>query len=173
MRRRWYALVAQPGQEFAVKSELDRRAAAAPPGSIGEVVIPTDQSVEARSEHAVRVETRTMPGYVLVNMELTDAVWSLIRATRGVAGIVGAGNQPVPLSQLEVDRLLNRSPRPERVKPAFTVGASIEVVAGPFIGLSGEVVEVNEDAARLKLAVSMFGRETPAELDFDQVKAVQ
>jgi transcriptional antiterminator NusG len=165
----WYAINTHPGQEFKVQAELERRAAGR--GAVlREVVVPTESTTETRNGQKIRSETRTMPGYVLVNAELTDALWSLLKATAGVAGVVGAGNQPVPLPKPEVDRLLERV-APQRVRVPFTAGDSVEVVEGPLVGLAGQVVEVNEDAAKLKVLLSMFGRETPAEISFNQAKA--
>jgi transcription termination/antitermination protein NusG len=162
----WYAIITHPGQEFRVKAELERRAGL----RLQEVVVPTERSTETRGGQKVHVETRTMPGYVLVDAELTDTVWLRLKGTPGVAGLAGAANRPVALPRPEVDRLLRRdTPRPVRVP--YAVGDSVEVIEGPFVGLSGEVVAVNDDAARLKLLLEMFGRETPAEVSFDQVKA--
>ena len=131
-----------------------------------------------------------MPGYLLVNMNLTDDSWQLVKNTPGVTGFVGASNNPVPLNQGEVDRLLNRDAAPaaagtaaggggtaagaERVRPRaqFTIGESVKVVSGPLSDFSGEISEINEDAAKLKVLVSIFGRETPVEVGFDQVKKI-
>jgi transcription termination/antitermination protein NusG len=114
-----------------------------------------------------------MPGYVLVNMNLNEDSWSLVKNTPGVTGFVGASNRPVPLSQPEIDRLLHRetAERP-RARAQFTIGESVKVVSGPLSDFTGEISEVNEDAARLKVLVSIFGRETPVDVGFDQVKKV-
>jgi len=111
------------------------------------------------------------PGYVLVQMELTDDTWSLVKNTPGVTGFVGAQNKPVALSRAEVDRIMHTASveRPKQ-KAEFTVGEVVRVTAGPLSDFSGEVVEVNLDQSRLKVMVSIFGRETPVELAFDQVK---
>ena len=117
------------------------------------------------------VEKRTMPGYVLVNMDLNEDSWAVVKGTPGVTGFVGASNQPVPLSQGEIDRLLHReaAERP-RTRAQFSIGESVKVVSGPLSDFSGEISEINEDAGRLKVLVSIFGRETPVEVGFDQVK---
>jgi transcriptional antiterminator NusG len=114
-----------------------------------------------------------MPGYVLVNMELVNDVWSLVKNTPGVTGFVGAENKPLPLSQPEVDRLLHRetAERP-RSRAQFEVGETVKIVSGPMSDFSGEIAEINEDAAKLKVLVSIFGRETPVEVGYDQVKKV-
>ena len=121
----------------------------------------------------ITVEKRTMPGYVLVNMDLNEDSWSLVKGTPGVTGFVGASNEPVPLTQDEVNRLLHREQevRP-RSRATFQIGESVKVISGPLSDFSGEISEVNEDAQRLKVLVSIFGRETPVEVGFDQVKKI-
>jgi transcriptional antiterminator NusG len=121
----------------------------------------------------VQTERRTMPGYVLVNMDLNEDSWTLVKGTPGVTGFVGAQQKPVPLSQTEIDRLLNRetAERP-RTRAQFSIGESVKVVSGPLSDFSGEISEINEDAAKLKVLVSIFGRETPVEVGFDQVKKI-
>jgi transcriptional antiterminator NusG len=114
-----------------------------------------------------------MPGYVLVNMDMNEDSWSLVKGTPGVTGFVGASNEPVPLTQDEVNRLLHRetAERP-RHRAQFGIGESVKVISGPLSDFSGEISEVNEDAQRLKVLVSIFGRETPVEVGFDQVKKI-
>jgi transcriptional antiterminator NusG len=126
-----------------------------------------------KDNQKVTVEKRTMPGYVLVNMDLNEDSWSLVKGTPGVTGFVGASNEPVPLTQDEVNRLLHKetAERP-RTRAQFSIGESVKVVSGPLSDFSGEISEVNEDAQRLKVLVSIFGRETPVEVGFDQVKKI-
>ena len=115
-----------------------------------------------------------MPGYVLVNMEMTDDAWGLVKNTPGVTGFVGAErNKPIPLSKVEVDRLLHRetAERP-RTRAQFSIGESVKVISGPLQDFSGEIAEINEDAAKFKVLVSIFGRETPVEVNYDQVKKI-
>jgi len=106
-------------------------------------------------------------------MDLNEDSWSLVKGTPGVTGFVGASNEPVPLTQAEVDRLLHQetAERP-RFRAQFSIGESVKVISGPLSDFSGEISEVNEDAQRLKVLVSIFGRETPVEVGFDQVKKV-
>ena len=113
-----------------------------------------------------------MPGYVLVNMDLNEDSWSLVKGTPGVTGFVGASNEPVPLTQSEVDRLLRKGDVAvaPRTRAQFAIGETVKVVSGPLSDFSGEISEINEDAARLKVLVSIFGRETPVEVGYDQVK---
>ncbi len=121
----------------------------------------------------IQVERRTMPGYVLVNMDLNEDSWGLVKNTPGVTGFVGSAQKPVPLNQAEIDRLLNRetAERP-RTRAQFSIGESVKVVSGPLSDFSGEISEINEDASKLKVLVSIFGRETPVEVGFDQVKKI-
>jgi transcription termination/antitermination protein NusG len=121
----------------------------------------------------VQTDKRTMPGYVLVNMEMTDDAWGLVKNTPGVTGFVGSRNKPIPLSKVEVDRLLHRetAERP-RTRAQFSIGESVKVVSGPLADFSGEIAEINDDAAKLKVLVSIFGRETPVEVNYDQVKKI-
>jgi transcriptional antiterminator NusG len=114
-----------------------------------------------------------MPGYVLVNMDLNEDSWSLVKGTPGVTGFVGASNEPIPLTQTEVDRLLQREVAvrtPSRAQ--FSIGESVKVISGPLSDFSGEISEINQDASKLKVLVSIFGRETPVEVGYDQVKKI-
>jgi transcription termination/antitermination protein NusG len=171
---RWYAVNTYSGHENKVKHNLEHRVSSlGQQRHVRQVVIPMEQVSEMKDGQKVQVERRTMPGYVLVNMDLNEDTWSLVKNTPGVTGFVGAQNRPVPLSQPEIDRLLHRetAERP-RARAQFTIGESVKVVSGPLSDFSGEISEVNEDAARLKVLVSIFGRETPVEVGFDQVKKV-
>jgi transcription termination/antitermination protein NusG len=171
---RWYAVNTYSGHENKVKHNLEHRVTSLGQARhVRQVVIPTEQVAEMKDGQKVQVERRTMPGYVLVNMDLNEDSWGLVKNTPGVTGFVGAQNRPVPLSQPEIDRLLHReSAERPRARAQFTIGESVKVVSGPLSDFSGEISEVNEDAARLKVLVSIFGRETPVEVGFDQVKKV-
>ena len=173
---RWYAVNTYSGHENKVKHNLEHRVESlGQQRRVRQIVIPTEQVSEIKEGQKVQTERRTMPGYVLVNMDLNDDSWTLVKGTPGVTGFVGPQNRPVPLSQTEVDRLLNREveaggrPRP---RAQFAIGESVKVVSGPLSDFSGEISEINEDAAKLKVLVSIFGRETPVEVGFDQVKKV-
>ena len=114
---------------------------------------------------------KVFPGYLMVRMDLDDDSWYVVRNTPGVTGFVGASQEPVPLTQGEVDRLLHKEvATAARTRAQFAIGESVKVVSGPLSDFSGEISEINEDAARLKVLVSIFGRETPVEVGFDQVK---
>src|ERR687888_1004066 len=171
---RWYVVNTYSGHENKVKQNLEHRVVSLnQKRAIRQVVVPTETVSEMKDNQKVSVEKRTMPGYVLVNMELTDDSWQLVKNTPGVTGFVGASNNPVPLNQTEVDRLLHRetAERP-RTRAQFSIGESVKVVSGPLSDFSGEISEINEDAAKLKVLVSIFGRETPVEVGFDPVKKV-
>ena len=171
---RWYAINTYSGHENKVKHNLEHRTISLnQKKNVRQVVIPTEVVSEMKDGQKVQKEQRTMPGYLLVNMNLTDDSWGLVKSTPGVTSFVGADQKPVPLSQVEVDRLLNRetAERP-RTRAQFSIGESVKVVSGPLSDFSGEISEINEDAAKLKVLVSIFGRETPVEVGFDQVKKV-
>ena len=171
---RWYVVNTYSGHENKVKANLEHRIE-----SMGQrprfrrVVVPTEQVIETKDGQKVQAEKRVLPGYVLVNMDLNEDSWGLVKGTPGVTGFVGASNKPVPLSQAEIDRLLNRetAERP-RTRAQFSIGESVKVVSGPLSDFSGEISEINEDGAKLKVLVSIFGRETPVEVGFDQVKKI-
>jgi transcriptional antiterminator NusG len=172
---RWYVINTYSGHEKKVKANLEHRLISMGQRErVRQVVIPTEQIVETKDGQKVQTEKRTLPGYVLVNMDMTpDALW-LVKNTPGVTGFVGGAsrdNEPVPLSQPEVDRLLHKAaePRP-RIRTEFTEGESVKVIAGPLSDFTGQIAEINAEQGRLKVLVSIFGRETPADLSFDQVK---
>jgi transcriptional antiterminator NusG len=168
----WYVVNTYSGHENKVKANLEHRIhSMSQEDAILKVVVPTEQVVETKEGQKVSTEKRVFPGYVLVQMELTDDSWSLVKNTPGVTGFVGAQNKPVALSRGEVDRIRPTASveRPQQ-KAEFSVGEIVRVTSGPLSDFSGEVVEVNADQNRLKVMVSIFGRETPVELGFDQVK---
>ena len=169
---RWYVVNTYSGHENKVKANLEHRVVSlGQQRSVRSVGVPTEAVSEMKDNQKVTVEKRTMPGYVLVNMELDEESWTLVKGTPGVTGFVGASNEPVPLTQMEVDRLLKKEVAVrERTRASFVIGESVKVISGPLADFSGEISEINEDAARLKVLVSIFGRETPVEVGFDQVK---
>ena len=169
---RWYVINTYSGHENKVKHNIEHRVATMDKqAKVRQVVVPTEQITEMQNGQRVQKEQRTMPGYVLVNMDMNDETWALVKNTPGVTGFVGTRDKPVPLSQPEVDRLLHRetAERP-RTRAQFSIGESVKVISGPLSDFSGEIAEINEDAAKLKVLVSIFGRETPVEVGYDQVK---
>src|ERR1700719_747689 len=174
---RWYVINTYSGHENKVKQNLEHRVVSlGQQTAVRQIVVPTESVSEMKDNQKITVEKRTMPGYVLVNMDLNEDSWTLVKGTPGVTGFVGASNEPVPLTQNEVDRLLHREPLAGegrgRPRAQFSIGESVKVVSGPLSDFSGEISEVNEDAQRLKVLVSIFGRETPVEVGFDQVKKI-
>ena len=171
---RWYVINTYSGHEKKVKQNLEHRVQSLGQArSVRQIVVPTETVQEMKDNQKVSVEKRTMPGYVLVNMDLSDDSWSLVKNTPGVTGFVGSSNEPIPLTQQEVDRLLHREVAvrtPSRAQ--FAIGESVKVISGPLSDFSGEISEINEDASKLKLLVSIFGRETPVEVGYDQVKKI-
>ena len=192
---RWYVINTYSGHENKVKHNLEHRVQTMGQNRrVRQVVVPTEEVSEIKDGKKVNVEKRTMPGYVLVQMDMTDDAWGLVKNTPGVTGFVGARNKPLPLSPAEVDNLLHtEAPAPagapaaagggpasggpaaqERPKQRaqFEMGETVKVIAGPLSDFSGEIAEINDDAAKLKVLVSIFGRETPVEVGYDQVKKV-
>jgi transcriptional antiterminator NusG len=173
---RWYVVNTYSGHENKVKQNLEHRVVSlGQQTAVRSIVVPTESVSEMKDNQKITVEKRTMPGYVLVNMDLNEDSWSLVKGTPGVTGFVGASQEPVPLTQIEVDRLLHREVATgdsRRPRAQFGIGESVKVISGPLSDFSGEISEVNEDAQRLKVLVSIFGRETPVEVGFDQVKKI-
>ena len=171
---RGYVVNTYSGHENKVKQNLEHRAQSLNQRrAVRQVVVPTETVTEMKDNQKTSVEKRTMPGYVLVNMELNDDSWQLVKGTPGVTGFVGASNEPVPLTQPEVDRLLHREVAKQvATKAQFQIGESVKVISGPLSDFSGEISEINQDASKLKVLVSIFGRETPVEVGFDQVKKI-
>ncbi|MCW3011176.1 MAG: nusG [Solirubrobacterales bacterium] len=173
---RWYVVNTYSGHENKVKQNIEHRVTSlGQKRHLRQIVVPTETVTEIKDGQKESKEKRTMPGYVLVNMELNEESWSLVKNTPGVTGFVGASNEPVPLTQPEVDRLLHRADATATKAPTraqFTIGESVKVVSGPLSDFSGEISEINQDAAKLKVLVSIFGRETPVEVGFDQVKKI-
>ena len=171
---RWYAVNTYSGHENKVKQNLEHRVVSlGQQRNVRQIVIPTEHVSEMKDGQKIQIERRTMPGYVLVNMDLNDDAWTVVKNTPGVTGFVGAGNKPVPLSQPEVDRILHtgtaEGARP-RTQVEFQLGESVKVTSGPLSDFDGEIVDVNGDAQKLKVLVDIFERQVPVELSFDQVK---
>ncbi|HKD31973.1 MAG TPA: transcription termination/antitermination protein NusG [Gaiellaceae bacterium] len=171
---RWYVINTYSGHENKVKTNLEHRIMSmnqAP--RFRRVVVPTEQVIETKEGQKVQTEKRVLPGYVLVNMDMTDEAWTVVKNTPGVTGFVGAGAKPVPLAQTEVDRILHTGrgdgERP-RAQVAYSLGESVKVTSGPLSDFDGEVVDVNADQQKLKVLVDIFERQVPVELTFDQVK---
>lgn len=172
--RRWYAIHTYVGYENAVLRNLKQRIESlGMEDKIFNVVVPTEKKIKIKAGKRVSVEEKIYPGYVLVEMIVTDDSWFVVRNTPRVTGFVGAGVNPVPLQKSEVDAFFKAMGGEEvRHKMDFAVGDPITIVDGPFKELEGKVNEIDEERGKLKVLVSMFGRETPVELDFLQVKKI-
>jgi len=173
---RWYVINTYSGHENKVKANLEHRIESMNQRArFRRVVVPTEQVIETKDGQKVQAEKRTLPGYVLVNMDLNDDAWTVVKNTPGVTGFVGAGAKPVPLSQPEVDRILHTgTPTGERPRTQveFSLGESVKVTSGPLSDFDGEIVDVNADQQKLKVLVDIFERQVPVELGFDQVKKI-
>jgi len=176
MAKRWYIVHAYTNFERKVADAIRERARQAGlEHLIEDIVVPTEEVTEVRRGRKVLAERKFLPGYVLVKMDLTDQVFHLIRNTPKVTGFLGAENRPMPISDDEAARILHQVREGvERPKPSvtFEVGEQVRVADGPFASFSGSVEEVDEERSRLKVAVSIFGRPTPVELEFGQVEKV-
>ena len=174
---RWYVINTYSGHENKVKTNLEHRIVSMNQGPrFRRVVVPTEQVIETKDGQKVQIEKRVLPGYVLVNMDLDDDAWGVVKNTPGVTGFVGAGNTPVPLSQPEVDRILHHGapsgPGAQKAVVEFSLGESVKVTSGPLSDFDGEIVDVNPDQQKLKVLVDIFERQVPVELGFDQVKKI-
>ena len=137
------------------------------------VMIPTQEKIVVSEGKKRKVEERIYPGYVLVQMVLNDDVWYTVRSTRGVTGFVGTGTNPAPLAEVEVQTLMKvMTMDTPKFETKFSTGDSVKIVEGPFTDFLGKIDEVNEEQGKVKVLVSVFGRETPVELDFTQVKSL-
>jgi transcription termination/antitermination protein NusG len=174
MTMRWYIVHAYSNFERKVAESIKERAVAAGlSDQFEEVLVPMEEVVEMRRGRKVASERKFFPGYVLVKMELNDQTYHLIKATPKVTGFLGTENKPIPITEEEAGRILQQVQEGvERPKPSvtFEIGEQVRVADGPFASFNGLVEEVDEERARLKVAVSIFGRATPVELEYGQVE---
>ena len=175
MSKRWYVVHVYSGMEKSVhKALVERIERAALQTSFGRILVPSEEVVEVKGGQKSITERRIFPGYVLVEMDLTDETWHLVKNTNRVTGFLGgSGNRPTPISEKEVEKILSQmeegveKPRP---KILFEVGEMVRVKEGPFADFNGNVEEVNYEKSRLTVSVTIFGRATPVELEFGQVE---
>ena len=174
MAKRWYIVHAYANFEHKVAESIREQAAIAGlQDSFEEILVPTEEVVEMRRGRRVNAERKFFPGYVLVRMDMSDEAYHLVKNTPKVTGFLGQQNRPSPISQSEVEQIVNQVQEGvERPKPSvvFEIGEQVRVCDGPFATFSGLVEEVDEEKARLKVAVSIFGRATPVELEYGQVE---
>jgi transcription termination/antitermination protein NusG len=170
--RRWYVIHTYSGYENKVKTNLEHRITSMDMGDkIYQVLVPTEEEIEIKNGKRHPVERKVFPGYVLVEMIMGDDSWYVVRNTPGVTSFVGSGNKPTPLTDGEVRAILRQIKLDApKYKVAFTKGEAVRVTDGPFTDLHGVVDEVNPERNKVKVLVSIFGRETPVELDFLQIE---
>ena len=176
MAKRWYVLHTYSGYENKVKANLENRIeSSGMEDVISKIEIPTEVVAEIKEDgKRVEGEKKVFPGYVLVRMEMNDRTWSIVRNTQGVTGFVGCQGTPSPLTREEYNKIMKRTSAetPKETTTAIKVGRSVHVVSGPLKDFDGTVTEVMPDAGKVKVSVSIFGRETPVELTFDQVAEI-
>lgn len=172
--RAWYAVHTYSGYENAVLRNLKQRIdSLGMQHKIFSVVVPTEKKIKVAGGKRQTVEEKIYPGYILVDMIVDDESWFVVRNTPRVTGFVGSGVTPVPLTQQEIDHLFKRmSNDTAKHKIDFAVGEPVIVTDGPFKDLEGKVGEIDEEKGKIKVLVSMFGRETPVELDFLQIRKI-
>ena len=172
--KQWYIIHTQTGQEMKVKAALEGKIQQGLANNqIGTVLVPTERVTEVRSGKKRISERKFFPGYLLIEMEMTDESWHLVRTTQGVTGFIGAGRRPVSLSEEEVAEILRQTEeRKDKPTPrvTFQKGEGVRVNEGPFTNFSGVIEEVNAARGKPKVLVSIFGRQTPVELEFWQVE---
>jgi len=174
MQRHWYAVHTYSGHENKVMNNILRRAETMSlRDKIFRILVPTESELRTRAGKKTEVKRKLYPGYVLIDMILDDSTWYLVKSTTGVTGFIPPGNKPVPLQDREVKDILEAI---EGNVPApvikFEKGEVVRVTAGPFTEFTGKIEEVNADKEKLKVLISIFGRDTPVELDFQQVEKV-
>ncbi|NYT83799.1 transcription termination/antitermination protein NusG [Alcaligenaceae bacterium] len=175
MSKRWYVVHVYSGMEKSVhKALLERIERAGLQTSFGRILVPSEEVIEVKGGKKSITERRIFPGYVLVEMDLTDETWHLVKNTNRVTGFLGgSGNRPAPISDREVEKILSQmeegveKPRP---KILFEVGEMVRVKEGPFADFNGNVEDVNYEKSKVRVSVTIFGRATPVELDFGQVE---
>jgi len=172
--RNWYAIHTYSGYENAVARNLKQRIESlGMEDKIFNVIVPLEKKVKIKGGKRVMIEEKIYPGYVLVDMIVTDDSWYVVRNTPRVTGFIGAGVIPVPLDESEIKELFKRMGEDTvKHKIDLTIGESVTIVDGPFKDFEGKVNEIDEERGKVKVLVSMFGRETPVELDFLQVKRI-
>jgi transcriptional antiterminator NusG len=173
--RNWYVIHTYSGYEDAVAKNLKQRIESlGMEDKIFNVIVPKEKKIKIKNGKRKTIEEKVFPGYVLVEMIVTDESWYVVRNTPRVTGFLGAGTTPIPVSQHDIDELMKKT---EESEPEFKidveVGESVKVVDGPFKGFEGKVSEIDQERGKIKVLVNMFGRDTPVELDSLQIKKVQ
>ncbi len=171
---RWYVIHTYSGYENKVKANLERRVRSmGMEDKIFKVLVPTEEEIDFQGGKKRIIKRKIFPGYVLVEMIMNDDSWYVVRHTPGVTGFVSPGSRPVPLEEEELKGIIKRMGLDEqRPRVAFEVGVPVRVISGPFVNFTGKIDGINVEKGKLRVIVSMFGRETPVELDFDQVEKI-
>ena len=173
-RARWYVVHTYSGREMQVAEQLRQRVESMGlENQILEILIPTQEKIEIRSGQKQKVKEKIFPGYLLVKMVLNDNSWLTVRTTNGITGFIGVGDRPTPLEEREVKAIQDfmRLAAP-KFKTKFSVGEAVKIIDGPFADFLGTIENIDEGKGKLKVLVSIFGRETPVELDFLQVSKI-
>lgn len=170
--RRWFVVHTYSGYENKVKTNLEKRVDSMQMfDKIFRVIVPTESHVEYKDGKKKSQQKKIFPGYVMVEMIMQDDSWYVVRNTPGVTGFVGSGTKPVPLSELEVENIMkDMGIKDRQIKVDFAEGQKVKILEGPFENFEGSIEEIYPDKGKLKVLVSMFGRETPVELEFKQVE---
>ena len=170
--KQWFVVHTYSGYEERVRKNLEQRIKAMDSGDeVFQVIVPTEEEIEVKNGQRRTVTKKILPGYVLVQMKLSDQSWNVVRNTPGITGFVGTGTKPVPLREEEVNQILKQmEAEAPRVKIGFRKGQSIRVTDGPFIDFVGVVDDIKPGKGKVKVLLTLFGRETPVELDFLQVE---
>ncbi len=173
--KHWYAIHTYSGHEYKVRDKLTAKIAAENlEDRFGQIIIATEEFVEMKDGKRRTAERKLFPGYLLIEMEMDDQTFFLVKETQGVSAFIGTTSGPQPLEQTEIDRILGRiekKPSKERPEIPYQVGEQVRVIDGPFSGFNGLIDEIDGERGKVKVMVSIFGRATPVELDFLQVEA--
>jgi len=171
-QKQWYIVHTYSGNEERVQRNLEQRIKYMDSGGeISQIIVPTEEEIEVRNGQRHTVTKKILPGYVIIQMKLSDQSWGIVRNTPGVTGFVSSGNKPVPLQEEEVNRILKQmEAEAPKVKVGFRKGQSVRVTDGPFIDFMGIVDDISPEKGKVKVLLFLFGRETPVELDFLQVE---
>jgi transcriptional antiterminator NusG len=170
--KQWYAVHTYSGHENKVKTNIERRAESMNlKDRVFRILVPTETELRTRAGKRAEVQRKVFPGYVLIEMVLDETTWYLVKSTTGVTGFVSSGNKPVPLQDKEIQQILDAIEAPDRKpKVKWSKDEVVRVVAGPFADFAGKIEEVNIQKEKLRVLISIFGRDTPVELDFSQVE---
>jgi transcriptional antiterminator NusG len=172
--RKWYVVQTYSGQEDKVKDSIERNVSGMNMGhKIFQILVPTEDTVEIRDGKRIEKNKKMFPGYVFVDMILDDESWYMIRGTQGVAKFIGTKVRPTPVSDKEMQRVLKQlGVKEEKLEVSFERGEVVRIIGGPFRGYTGNIDEVNSQKGKLKTLISIFGRDTPVEVNFEQVQRI-